>query len=60
MNECQTCSRALQDYLNRVPGVRPEKIADIARWMASGDWPPGSDQIADRLLFEHLLGPLQH
>jgi hypothetical protein len=59
MNEYQSCTRGVRDYLKQVPCIRREKISDIQRRLAAGAWSPGSDQIADRILFEHLLGPLQ-
>ena len=59
MNDCPSYLRGVQDYLKQIPCVRWEKVVDIQRQMTSGDWPPESDQIADRILFEHLLGPLQ-
>jgi len=59
VNDRPFCLRGVQDHLRRVPCVRSEKIADIRRWMESGEWPPGPDLIADRILVEHLLGPLQ-
>jgi len=55
----QLLSPLLRDALARIPCVRREKVSDTQRLMASAHWPPRCDLIADRILFEHLMDPLE-
>jgi len=58
MDEGKPYSLRIRDCMDGIPSVRWEKVARIQRLMASDHWPPRGEAVVDRLLFEHLLGPL--
>jgi hypothetical protein len=47
------------EYVHDLPDVRWERVMDIQWLLASGNWRPGSDEIAEKILCEYLLLPLQ-
>ena len=60
MNDRQPESNRIQEVLNGIPNIRWEKVSSMQRLMASEQWPPlDDDTLVDRMLCEHLLGPLQ-
>jgi len=59
MGDGQPVSHRVQEVLDGVPCIRWEKVTRMQRLMASEEWPPRGDKLVDRMLFEHLLGPLQ-
>ena len=46
------------DYMKTIPSVRKEKVLNIQRLLATGQWLPQSKKIADKILNEHLLRPV--
>ncbi len=45
------------EYIRRVPDIRPDKVSEIRRRIASGSWDPNSTRVAEKILYEHLFDP---
>jgi hypothetical protein len=58
-NEGRPCAGMVREYLKEIPCIRWEKVSDMRKLMASGQWAPQSDSLVERILAEHLLDPLQ-
>ena len=43
------------EYIRRVPDIRPDKVKEMRRRIASASWNPKSMQVAEKILCEHLL-----
>ena len=41
-------------YMQGIPSVRRQKVAEIRRLLAAGNWHPESESVAEMILLEHL------
>jgi len=57
--DTDTISPMIREALDGVPCVRWERVSRMRRLMASPEWPPRGENLVDRILFEHLLGPMR-
>ncbi len=43
--------------LKKIPEIRWDKVIDFRKKLASNDWHPKTEKIAEKLLYEHLYIP---